>query len=185
MGLGVVALASRRDRDMFGWCWDSHRERPQGQSGGCDLGLKFASTRPHYNYYRDYDPTLGRYFESDPLGLEGGYNTFGYVLGNPLRYTDRRALANGPAAAAMAVKPCPQTYPSDKCDVWCTGLTGHPLVTCTRVECSGGHCSTTNFTFANWEDHPFNFFGRFRCITFDRMERNERAIQGLHDLGPI
>jgi RHS repeat-associated protein len=34
-----------------------------------------------YNYFRDYDPTLGRYVESDPIGLEAGVNTFGYVMG--------------------------------------------------------------------------------------------------------
>lgn len=30
----------------------------------------------HYSYYRDYDPQTGRYIESDPIGLEGGVNTY-------------------------------------------------------------------------------------------------------------
>ncbi|WP_220815573.1 RHS repeat-associated core domain-containing protein [Pseudomonas paralcaligenes] len=42
----------------------------------------------HYNYFRDYDPQTGRYVESDPIGLGGGLNTYGYVMGNPLRYID-------------------------------------------------------------------------------------------------
>lgn len=42
----------------------------------------------HYNYYRDYDPQLGRYIESDPIGLHGGPNTYGYAGANPLINVD-------------------------------------------------------------------------------------------------
>ncbi|MGZ5078424.1 MAG: RHS repeat-associated core domain-containing protein [Usitatibacter sp.] len=46
----------------------------------------------HYNYFRDYDPSLGRYVESDPIGLTGGLNTYAYVLSSPLRRADPRGL---------------------------------------------------------------------------------------------
>ncbi len=51
-----------------------------------------AETGYSYNYFRDYDPTTGRYVESDPIGLGGGLNTYGYVGGSPMALTDRFGL---------------------------------------------------------------------------------------------
>lgn len=40
------------------------------------------------NGVRDYDPSLGRYAEPDPLGLGGGQNVYSYVDGDPLNASD-------------------------------------------------------------------------------------------------
>jgi RHS repeat-associated protein len=46
----------------------------------------------HYNYFRDYDPGIGRYIQSDPIGLGGGLNTYLYAFADPLKYVDPRGL---------------------------------------------------------------------------------------------
>ena len=59
----------------------------------------------HYNYFRDYDPAIGRYVQSDPIGLEGGLNTYGYVGGRPVISVDPRGESaiglGGRAGAAV------------------------------------------------------------------------------------
>src|SRR5262249_51589048 len=59
----------------------NYNARFPGQYADAESGL-------NYNMARDYNPTTGRYVQSDPLGLVAGVNTYGYVNGNPLGYTD-------------------------------------------------------------------------------------------------
>jgi RHS repeat-associated protein len=83
---GSGNLVWQWDSDPFGK--DAANEQPAGK-----LAFTFNQRFPgqqfdresnlHYNYFRDYDPQTGRYIQSDPIGLEGGINTYGYVEGRP------------------------------------------------------------------------------------------------------
>jgi len=53
-----------------------------------------AETGLNQNYFRDFDPAVGRYVESDPIGLAGGtYSTYAYANGNPITDADPSGLA--------------------------------------------------------------------------------------------
>ncbi|WP_177170334.1 RHS repeat protein [Nitrosomonas marina] len=81
-----------RNRNAFGD--NLPDEDPDGDGVKFKYNLRFAGqyfdaeTQLHYNYFRDYEPATGRYISSDPIGLVGGVNTFGYALQNPLTYVD-------------------------------------------------------------------------------------------------
>lgn len=88
------------------WRWD--QGEPFGSNtpdenpssfGAFEFPLRFPGqyadkeTGLHQNTFRDYDPSLGKYLESDPMGLRGGLNTYGYVLAAPLANVDPDGLA--------------------------------------------------------------------------------------------
>jgi RHS repeat-associated protein len=57
----------------------------------------------HQNWNRDYQPSTGRYIQSDPMGLAGGINTYLYVNGQPNMLTDPRG--QNPALAGLCFIP--------------------------------------------------------------------------------
>jgi RHS repeat-associated protein len=71
-------------------------------TGSATLDMRFpgqwfqAESGLAYNWHRQYDATLGRYTQPDPLGvLEAGPSVYGYAEGNPVKWTDPTGLASG------------------------------------------------------------------------------------------
>jgi RHS repeat-associated protein len=86
----------RADYDPFGKV--TPNEDPDGDGNTVTFNVRLPGqyydqeTGLHYNYFRYYDPGTGRYTTSDPIGLEGGLNSYGFVNGNPLRWVDQYGL---------------------------------------------------------------------------------------------
>jgi len=99
----------RWDSDAFGTSLDNSKpvENPQQVTGTASQvtaasfrvsnrfpGQVFdAEAGKQYNYFRDYDANLGRYAESDPIGLEAGMSTYAYVGQRPAMKRDPYGLA--------------------------------------------------------------------------------------------
>jgi len=73
-----------------------------------------AETGLHHNGQRDYDPTLGRFVQPDPAGLEGGVDGYGDAMSRPTSFTDPTGELV-PVAAAYAVAPCARPRPPRPC----------------------------------------------------------------------
>ncbi|MCB1622409.1 MAG: RHS repeat-associated core domain-containing protein [Thiothrix sp.] len=90
--------------DEVVWRWesapfgeDSADSSPKSESGFV-YNLRYpgqyydAETGLNYNHHRYYDASIGRYTQSDPMGLDGGLNTYIYANNNPITYIDSSGL---------------------------------------------------------------------------------------------
>jgi RHS repeat-associated protein len=133
-------------------------EDPDGNGTSVRFDLRFpgqqydAATGLHYNYFRDYEPGTGRYVESDPIGLEGGISTYGYVDSNPLLFIDPEGLqshtacanpANAAACAAAGVTRAPRVPRVIPREIWWPDRTAGQWTCKARADCNDnipGNC---------------------------------------------
>lgn len=105
--LGTPRVVIDPVRDVAIWEWSNKSEvfgdqapanDPDGDGVMFDLALRFPGQQAtdasglFYNYQREYDPAVGRYSQSDPIGLDGGISTYSYVSSNSLGSSDPLGL---------------------------------------------------------------------------------------------
>ena len=99
------------------WRWESDpfgstaaQEDPDGDLTAFTYNLRFPGqyyddeTGLHYNYFRTYDPSTGRYLKNDPIGLRGGLNTYEYATQNPVKLVDPLGLFPGNNSIDASIK---------------------------------------------------------------------------------
>jgi len=99
--LGTVrAISSPQGAGSYEWPWLNNAFGELPKTGTGNFYTRFpgqyydVETGLHYNGNRYYDPSTGRYLQSDPIGLWGGVSTYVYVENNPLKSVDPLGLIN-------------------------------------------------------------------------------------------
>ncbi|MEI7070089.1 RHS repeat-associated core domain-containing protein, partial [Pectobacterium parmentieri] len=81
---------------------ESQSLRYAGQYADEETGL-------HYNLFRYYDPTVGRFTTQDPIGLRGGLNLYSYAP-NPLGWIDPLGLTGTPLEKGAPLSDATKVY---------------------------------------------------------------------------
>jgi RHS repeat-associated protein len=103
--LNTPIRVTRPSDNKLMWTWysnpfgaDAPNESP-ADGGTFKYNLRFPGqlydthSALHQNYFRDYDAAVGRYVQSDPIGLHAGISsTYAYAIGNPIRNADPTGL---------------------------------------------------------------------------------------------
>ena len=178
--LGTPRAVTRPSDDAVVWRWDSAEpfgsnlpdENPAGL-GAFTYHLRFpgqyydAETGTHYNYFRDYDPTIGRYSQSDPIGLKGGLNTYAYVGNSPIASVDPSGLT---------------CCDKKECRMQCVSFVVYDKVWCNKYErCPGGKWEWVSADLMWWPGRPFWIIGEMTCEAFEQYKRSRPSIPGIPD----
>jgi len=170
------------------WRWDpapfgetAAEENPSGL-GVFELNLRFPGqyfdkeTNLHYNMARDYSPQEGRYIQSDPIGLDGGINTYLYVGANPLVAFDPFGLS---PCRCVADDNYPKAHNADR--RWWT--TKHEIIC--RYKCSNTDGSSSSVLGTHYQTDFLNMdsgqFGDCRGAVFSDFYLRGDPYRGIPD----
>ncbi len=80
------------------WSWTGDAFGVGSPTGSATVNIRMpgqyvdAESGLFYNWNRYYNPAIGRYISSDPIGIDGGLNTFLYAEASPVMYVDPEGL---------------------------------------------------------------------------------------------
>ena len=147
--LGTPRTIIDQQRDVAIWSWPLNAEAfgtntpdtdPDGDGSAFVYDLRFPGQRYdsasglNYNYFRDYEAGTGRYVESDPIGFDGGINTYAYAYSTPLLAVDPMGLVGlFGRCPSGTIKTCVY-FPAPRC-----GCTSNPPNS--RNKCVTGDCA--------------------------------------------
>jgi len=103
--VGAPRIITRQSDEAIVWRWDSAEafgatapDQNPSSLGAFSFNQRFpgqvfdAESGLVQNWNREYNPRIGRYMQSDPIGLQGGFNTYSYVAGSPTSLVDPDGL---------------------------------------------------------------------------------------------
>lgn len=179
------------------WKWEQNEpfganaadEDPDGNSVAFEMPLRFpgqffdTETGLHQNNFRDYAPGLGRYVQSDPLGLRAGLNTYLYVAGDPIYAIDPGGLEAQtvgqrifPVVPAVMGPPAPR-WPGSAC-----GPSGDPKNFPNNVGFGNFNQACVNHDACYDECHNFDSMHKLKCdlmIGMDVLKSADLARGGI------
>ncbi len=98
--LGTPRKITNQD-NILQWSWNNIEPFGDNEpisASNIEFNLRFSGqyydqeTKTNYNLFRDYNSSLGRYLQSDPIGLSRGLNSYAYANQNPLSFSDPLGL---------------------------------------------------------------------------------------------
>lgn len=177
------------------WSWDAKQpfghempnETPTASQAAFAFDLRFPGQRYDeetglfHNGFRDYHSGLGRYVQSDPLGLEAGWNTYNYIDSSPLKFIDPNGLLKRDNNGNIIQQETPGTWQhceQGKCVVWKNvviytdkgrAVTGYKYIS--GYEGYKQNCHSYALGVNLWIDNPWNIYE-------DEYERVSSPVPG-------
>jgi RHS repeat-associated protein len=165
----------------------SVNEDPDGDGTSVVYNLRFAGqfadseSGMNYNYFRDYEPSTGRYVESDPIGLRGDISTYAYVGGRPINQRDRYGLRVNDSGFIQWDSTCDECrkHPTNRkllddaltraCSETIKQINDSELLYCLKMRCKH---SVIECGDCNWK-----FIWRFPCGSEEEIAANPMGFK--------